>query len=51
MIFKVVGFMMLSELKNDGLVHLALLTSIYDVHEIHTLENQSIGALAEHLIH
>ena len=50
-IFKVVSFMMLSELKNDGLVHLALLTRIYDVHEIHTLEYQSIGALAEHFVH
>jgi hypothetical protein len=30
--------MVLSELKNDGLVHLALLTGIYDVHEIDTLE-------------
>ena len=43
--------MMLSELKNDGLIDLALLTRIYDVHEIHTLEYQSIGALAEHFVH
>lgn len=43
--------MVLSKFENDWLVHLALFTCIYDVHQIHALKNKSIGALAEHLVH
>ena len=49
-ILDVIGFMVLSELKDNGLIDLALLTRIDDVHEIHSLKHETIWTLTKHLV-